>query len=198
MRCLTPAFLILSALSAHAQDICSLVVRAVTPDGRRVGAPISVTEMSGRTEDRDPSEEDARFCDLGILPVTVNVGSEGLCNQVTVRNVPVDPENTYLLQVTYDPLACRERPAPPPIPICSILFRVADRTGKWIPGAEIAVASPGGDHLVTDQFGRALFFAERGTEVIGSAAAEGYKTSSFHWRCSILKLKHEEVITLSR
>ena len=158
MRWLSLAFLVIVALSAHAQDTCSLDVGAVAPDGRRVEAPISVTEMSGRTEDRDSSQEDARFCDLGILPVTVNVGSEGLCNQVTVRNVPVDPEATYLLQVTYDPLACRERPAPPPIPICTILFRVADRTGKWIPGAEIAVANPGADHLVTDKFGRALFF----------------------------------------
>lgn len=81
MRWITPALLVLGALSTHAQDKCSLVVRAVAPDGRRVEAPISVTEMSGRTEDRDPSEEDARFCDLGILPVTVNVGGEGSCNQ---------------------------------------------------------------------------------------------------------------------
>jgi hypothetical protein len=171
MKWLIAACLVLGALSAHAQDKCSLVVKAVTPDGRRVEAPISVTEMSGRTEETYQEDDDVRFCDIGILPVTVKVGSEGLCNQVTVRDVPVDPEDTYLLQITYDPLACRERPAPPPTPICTILFRVANPTGKWIPSAEVTLSNPTGDRLVTDHFGRALFFAKRGTEVSGSAAA---------------------------
>jgi hypothetical protein len=123
---LIAAFLILGGSLVRSQDGCSLVVRAVLPDGRRVEAPISVEEMNGRTEAAYQKDADVRFCDLGILPIIVKVGSDCLCNRVTVHNVPTDPKDTYLLQVTYDPLACGERPAPAPIPVCVVLFRVAD------------------------------------------------------------------------
>jgi hypothetical protein len=195
MSWLTAALLLLAAASAYAQDNCSLVVKAVLPDGRRVDAPVSVTEMNGRTEEQYQKDEDVKFCDLGIFPVTVKVGRDGLCNQVTVHNVPTDSEDTYLLQVTYDPLACGERPAPPPTPLCTVLFRVAGLKETWIPGAQITFSSPTGDRLTTDRYGRALFFVKRGTQISGSASAAGYKTNSFNWLCA--EEKHEEAVTLS-
>src|SRR5580704_15981473 len=86
---------ILSLGTASAQERCSLIVRVVSPDGRRPEVPISVREKGGRVEEKEQEDTDVRFCDLGILPVTVTVGSSGLCNQVTVHNVPVAIEETY-------------------------------------------------------------------------------------------------------
>jgi hypothetical protein len=90
----------------QAHNTCSLHVRVLTPDGQRPEAPVEVIDGSGRTEYREQEGSDVEFCDLGIMPATVKVGSSGLCNGVTVRDVPVAWNQTYLLTVTYDPLAC--------------------------------------------------------------------------------------------
>jgi hypothetical protein len=84
------------------------VVRVLLPDGRRPEAPVTVIEHGGRTEEKDQEDRDVEFCDLGILPVTVKVGSDGMCNQTTVENVPISYDNTYTLVVTYDALACTD------------------------------------------------------------------------------------------
>jgi hypothetical protein len=64
-----------------------------------------VREKNGRTIEKDQEDKDVYFCDLGILPVEVKVGSDGVCSQTTIRNVPVFADKTYLLNVTYDPEA---------------------------------------------------------------------------------------------
>ena len=99
---------------------------------------MSVKEQSGRVTEKEQEDDDVQFCDLGITPVTVTVGSAGLCNQVTIHNVPISRERPYHLLVTYDPEACYVyHRSPPPVPICEILFRVQDPQGNWIPGSVI-------------------------------------------------------------
>src|ERR1700690_2262985 len=151
----------LAAPTASAQDGCSLVVRVLATDGRRPGVPVSVREQSGRVEEKEQGDSDVRFCDLGILRVTFAVGSDSMCDQVTVHEVPVSLDDTYLLTVTYNPLACPET-IPPPEPACKILFRIADAGGKWISGASVRLAGPTTTTPATDQFGRALFEARMG------------------------------------
>lgn len=150
--------LCVAALSAstpgRAQDRCSLIVRVLSPDGRRPKAPVSVIQEDRRVEELEQDSAEVRFCGLGILPVTVTVGSGGMCGQVIVRDVPVAWNRTYLLHVTYDPGACRER-VPPPEPACEVLFRVRSATGAPVPGAVISLASPISKPLVGDRFGRA-------------------------------------------
>ncbi len=182
--------------AARGQSACSLIVRALSSDGRRPEAAISVVEKSGRIEEKYQEDEDVRFCDLGILPVTVTVGSEGLCNQVTVHNVPVTLDESYLLHVTYDPLPCGPG-VHPPTPICSILFRVADADG-WISGARIDLTSPTRDRLTADEFGRALFTVENGARVSGTVTAPGHQSATFNWACSVQTTQHEEHVQLSR
>src|SRR6266576_3663147 len=80
------------------QNHCSLAVRVLSPDGQRFEVPIAVREQSGRIVEKDQELEDVRFCDLGILPVDVKVGSDGMCSQVTVHDVPVSLDKTYLLR----------------------------------------------------------------------------------------------------
>src|SRR5438128_4567871 len=85
------AFLVLVVReTAMAQDRCSLVVRVVDSDNKEVpGAHIKVTERNGRVVEATNRRGGTRFCDLGILPVTITVGSKA-CNEVTVRNAPLD------------------------------------------------------------------------------------------------------------
>jgi hypothetical protein len=165
----------LCAMSA--ENVCSLTVKVLSPNGRALYAPVSVQEQNGRVEDKDQEDGSVQFCDLGILPVTVTVGNIGMCNQVTVQNVPVTWRQPYLLTVTYDPEACgRREVVPPPVPICEMLFRVADAAGNWVSGAALTLAAPTRDLLKTDQYGRAHFYAEvndnlRGHSIIQSSVA---------------------------
>lgn len=165
------------------QQECSLVVRVLTPDGRRPRAPISVQEKNGRVHEEEQIGGDARFCDLGILPVTVTVGSDGICNQVTVRDVPISWHRTYLLTVTYDPMACVET-LPAPVPVCTILFRVADSAGVWQPHAMIALSRADRKTLKVDGYGRATFVAKVGEQIRGSATAPGFVPAAFTVACS--------------
>lgn len=198
VRCLTLLICCASGLCAlSADDECSLVVRVLTPDGRRPEAPVSVEEKNGRRQTKDQENDDVRFCDLGILPVTVTVGSAGMCNQVTVHDVPVLWHETYLLTVTYDPMACVET-LPPPVPVCTILFRVADSSGKWIPEATITLSGARGTTLRADRHGRAFDVATAGEEVRGLASGPGFQATPFGFKCSPSEQNREEYIRLDR
>jgi hypothetical protein len=173
------------------QDVCSLRVRALAPDGVRGKFWISVKEESGRVEEKRQGEEDARFCDLGILPVTVTVGSHGQCNQVTIRDVPISWGRSYLLKVTYDPAACDVwEVAPPPVPLCELLFRVSDTKGNWLSGASVNLSNPRPgtvklpSGLKTDRYGRAHLVARRGDSAVGSVSAGGFESAGFEFVCS--------------
>jgi len=179
------------------QGSCSLAVRVLLPDGRRVEAPVSVQEQNGRVEEQEHEDSDVTFCDLGILPVTVTVGSNGLCNQVLIRRVPISVERTYLLTVTYDPLACGER-VPSPVPTCKILFRVADPTGKWQSQARVHLSSPRPTDLTTDRFGRVSFIARADDEVNGTATSRGYSPVSFSFGCTRLEPLIERYLKLEK
>ncbi len=180
-----------------AQDQCSLAVRVLLPDGRRPEAPIAVQEQSGLVQEKEQDDTDVQFCDLGILPVTVKVGSDGLCNQITIRDVPVSLERTYVLTVTYDPLACTER-VPPPVPICEVLFRIADSKGVWQSNASLRVATPKQIERSTDRFGRALFVIKAGEKLQGAVEAPNFSPSAFEVGCSRSEPKIEKVIQLSK
>ena len=182
------SWIVLVSSSSSGQEVCSLAVRVLSPAGQRLAVPISVREQDGRVEERDeePGSGDERFCDLGILPVAVTVGSDTLCNQVTIRNVPVTAWRPYLLTVTYDPNACsRLEVAPPPIPSCLILFRVTDPTGKWVSGATLNISTRPPDTVKTDKYGRALFSARIADgNVRGSATAPGFQQQQFDATCA--------------
>jgi hypothetical protein len=152
---------------------CSLAVGVHLPDGRRLEVPISVVEENGRVEDKwqEPGEGDVMFCDLGILPVTVIVGSSGRCHQTTIRKVRLFWEETYRLVVTYDPLACPETVR---LPNCRVLFRVQDPLGNWIPGAHVSISSPVETNETTDVYGRASMVIRTATHLRGEVDAAGF------------------------
>jgi hypothetical protein len=186
---------LLTGCTALAEERCSLVVSVKSPDGRRLEAPITVHEASGRVEEGEQEDTDVRFCDLGILPVTVTVGSGGRCNQVTVRDVPISLDETYLLTVTYDPFACSETIR---TPTCKVLFRVADSVGRWVKGAQLKLFSPMPKELTTDEFGRARFVLAFGEQIRGTASAASFGPTEFNWTCSRLEPLHEQLLKMEK
>ncbi len=183
--------LVSTTVNVAAQNVCSLTVRALAPDGRRGRFWVTVKEENGHKEEKMQGNEDVQFCDLGILPVTVTVGNAGTCNQVTIHDVPVSWERPYLLKVTYDPQACDIwEQVPPPVPLCELLFRVSDAKGNWLSGASLKLSNPrpGTVKLVgkleTDRYGRAHLIAARGDSVVGSVSANGFRSEEFDFVCS--------------
>lgn len=173
LRVAVQASLLFAVLPAAAQEYCSLTVGVLAPNGLRPRVSITVQEKDGRIEDREQVSTDARFCDLGGLPVTVKVGDEGTCNQVIVRDVPVAWQEPYLLRVTYDPEPCL-RDLPRPVnPACRVIFRVANPAGDWASKARIVVLGPRQLTLEADSLGRASFIVSPGQTVTGTAKSTG-------------------------
>ncbi len=135
------------------------------------------------------------FCDLGIVPVAVTVGPEG-CNQVTVKDVPVNYRETLNLLVVYDPVACRHEGPRLGRPPCRILLRVLEGDGwNWLAGAAVKSSSVK-DGSVTDSAGRLLINAHRGDHIVGLVQLNGYETARFTYDCLGLSSDHELLIRL--
>jgi hypothetical protein len=103
---------LVSGGKANAQSTCSLRVRVLSPEEKRVYAVVSVREQDGRELEQDHKAKDLELCDLGILLVTVMVHLGPGCNEITVRDLALSLERTYLLKVTYDPKNCPPEQGP--------------------------------------------------------------------------------------
>lgn len=187
--------------AAFAADYCSLVVRVLSPDNKRFfQVLVSVQEESGRVTRKEADSEDARFCDLGISPVTVTVG-EDACNQVVVRNVPLEWEEEYILRITYDREPCMQSPPPRLYPVCRLLFRIADSTGNWLQKASVTFAGGRFPKAETDHAGRIMVVPRKGERVTGTVAATGYSNKTFSGACPGSDRSYDEevqVVVLSR
>ena len=180
-------------------DYCSLAVRVLSPEQRRpVDVLVSVREKSGRVVEKETTTEDVRFCGLGITPVTVTVGGD-TCNQVVVRDVPLEWNEQYLLTVTYDPEPCMPERPPAPVPVCQVLFRVSDSKGNWIEKASIHFqGSSGLPPMETDSAGRALGVLKLGDKITGAVDSRGYASKPFSVSCSRSDPVREQSIKLER
>src|SRR5438309_918902 len=98
---------LLTSTAACASDFCSLTVHVETPSGYApTGVSVGVLESSGRTETLLTSQGEAKFCGLGIGPVTIEVGGRERCNPVSVRNVALSWGTERVLRVVYDNGLC--------------------------------------------------------------------------------------------
>jgi hypothetical protein len=165
------------------QDYCSLRVRVVAPNGVLFPVDVTVYERNGRKIEREQTPPDAaQFCDLGISPVKVVVGTKG-CHEITMDEVQNYWREPYTLTVTYDPEHCIHESPPPPKPLCKILFRISDTHGEWIDKASITFKTPLFENLETDSAGRALLTTDLGKNIRGIASAPGYTSKAFSVSC---------------
>ena len=166
-----------------AEPYCSLHVEATAPNGKRPVVLVKVIEPNGRTTTKFQRSQDVQFCNLGILPVTVQVGPDNSCNEVVVHEVPVQWQEPYHLKVTYDPCAERAPRFPSPEMVgCEFLFRVTDTAGGPIAGAFVQI-QPSSIKEDTDAYGRALVGVKVG-DFTAAISASGYTEQTFRTSCT--------------
>src|SRR5271166_4987070 len=100
------SFCLVMTWSMYGRDYCSLVVKIIDPQGRRRDARITVEEKDGRNVIKEAETGEAKYCDLGIFPVTVTIGHPE-CNQVVIRNVPLTWDMTTNTTAIYDVKPCQ-------------------------------------------------------------------------------------------
>ena len=150
--------LIAFGLNAQAQDNCSLVVKLVDVHDKEVTSPIPVTlkEENGRVSQAKYRIGGLRFCGLGILPVTLIVGSP-YCHEITIRNVPVGLTEPRTTKVIADNEACSDGSKESlPLPFCRMLIRFVDQQDAWLPEVSIDPPAPITGLRRTDLYGRLL------------------------------------------
>ena len=168
--------------SVRAESYCSLIVQVVDKNNREFEATINVRESDGTMHVK---RQRARWCSfllLGLLPVDVIVGNEN-CNQVTVRSIPIDYQETVLTKIVYDRATCLYDPPPDIVPSCKFLLRIYDQEKRPIQKASVRIRSPQGNDLTTDHGGRAMVLVRRGTGLIATVSAAGHHEEKVDLNC---------------
>jgi hypothetical protein len=191
-------FLWLAALASAAagQDQCPLLVRVMNPAGNLLsGVPVTVEEKDGRAESGVTNNGQVRFCDLGVLHVTVGIGSQYGCSYTKVQNVPLAWGITRTLSVIFDDMACRVD-EPPPILLCAVLFRFKDDAGKWIPGVTFKPSLQRLPNAESDSYGRIMVRMANGEDLKVEAVKQGYLSEPINLHCSRNLLLREQTVTM--
>jgi hypothetical protein len=187
--------LFLATTLLSAADYCSLAVHVVDPAGRQTEVAVSVQEKNGRLVEREPSSEDARFCDLGLTPVTVRVAYDSACDQVVVNDVRLYWHQMSFLTVTYDRTLCSERV---PMLGCFVLFRVSDNSGRWLDKSSIGFDQPILGPQETDSAGRARIALGPDAIASGTVSSSGFVSQPFAVTCAKDQRVREELIKLEK
>jgi hypothetical protein len=169
--------------SAQAAGYCSLVVRVLSPERQRpLETPVSVLEAT-RTIEKETTGGDLEFCDLGLLPVTVVVGTDS-CRQVVVKDIPLAWQEQQILTITYDRSPCLRDLPPPPVAVCQVMLRVSDQNKQWLRGAQVAFDNGRSNLVNTDEAGRAVIFTGAGAELRGVVTLGGFSKAQFTSVCT--------------
>ena len=185
-------FFLIFAISAGAEEYCSLLVRVIDSNDKAAEAIVAVQDRNGRSVEKMSSGGSADFCGLGILPVDVSVGSPG-CNQVLIRNVPLQWGSTRNLKVVYDREPCLYDP--PPVAACKILLRVVDSSDRDL--GDAILNDSGSRHAFrSDQSGRILVRIPAGKHVRGSVEKPGYVPREIDVPCDREHMLYESRVVL--
>jgi hypothetical protein len=177
---------------SQVQPICSLTVKVVNPQNAEVEAEIQVVESNGRTTILENELGGARFCDLGLLPVTITVGKSA-CNQVVLRDVPLDWPGTKTVNVIYDIEPCFVTRVPSKF--CDVMIRVLDVGDRPLQEAKIHVSGSDKPPAKTDEFGRGFVPIATGAGII-EIEHDGFVTGKLVINCDLKSPKQEQVIRL--
>jgi hypothetical protein len=183
--------------SAYAQaEYCSLVVKVQDSKGVPVDVRVHISKSDGSVLDELTSEDGtARFCDLGVAPVTVSLGSAD-CKLLTLRNVYPEWRTEKKLVVTYDPCHSEGGDAIPSR-ACHVLIRAVGQDGVGLPDARVTLNLPAKIDP-TDRFGRAFFKLAHNVEVIGNVGKMGYINGHFSFRCVSDATAVDKVVVLKK
>jgi len=177
-------------------DYCSLTVRVQDSQGLPVDVRVRVTKVDGSTLDDLTSDDGTvKFCDLGISPVTISLGSPH-CNTLTIKNVHFRWRIEKTLVLTHDPCYSEGGDALSASG-CRVLIRAVDQNGVGLPGARVSLNLEGSIDL-TDGYGRTFFNIRDGAEVMGVVAKAGYSSGRFFFQCRPDSKAVDRVVVLKK
>jgi len=156
---------------------------------------VTVVEADGWKSQRDTEAGVARFCGLGIRPVSVVVGKAG-CNQVTVRDVPLRWMKTIALRVVHQRSPCLGES--PPVAACSFLLRFSNHEREAIGGVALKAQAPIPEVREADEYGRIFFRIAAGKTLTGVADHDGYLPQSVSIECVRANAWLERLVVLQR
>lgn len=166
---------------AAAEDHCSLRVEVTNARGYKLtGVMVTLLESNGRADAGTTKDGEAKFCGLGISPVTVTAGGD--CGQVSVRNVPLVWGQERLVRVVYDREPCLLDQ--PRAPGCSILLRFVDEAGKAVPAVRFDRLVGKLNNAQSDSFGRTMLRLAPDESVTVGVSAVDYKSESVSLKCA--------------
>jgi hypothetical protein len=209
---LAGTILLLLPAETAAQDYCSLIVKLVDANNRQDLSikTITLTESGGRTLKAENRGGEVRFCDLGILPVTITVGSP-YCHEVNIRNVPLQFGETRTIKILSDNALCSNGSRESvPLPGCRILLRFRDEQSNWISGVtlrpliagtdfhEVDIAQRSNPFRLSDASGRTLVQIALKKELHATADRDGYKPEEINLNCTSETYISERTVTLHR
>ena len=187
--------ILLAASTLHAAAYCSLNVKVESPSGKEVDTRVLVVEQNGWKAELTTRHGPAKFCGLGINPVSVTVGDAG-CNQVIVRNVPLSWNETRNLSVTYDDAPCLIDT--PPVAACAFLLRFVATNHDTIGAVSFNAQKPFAKSDRSDEYGRVFVKIAAGQELFGIASASGYKPGQISIPCISKNQRLEQVVVLEK
>jgi hypothetical protein len=173
------------------QSPCSLTIHLADSKGRPVNHYVTVVESGGRHIEKKHSPGGARFCDLGILPVKVEVrpiSASCTWTYSELLDVRWAEERSHTIIVPSDPC---ERHVAYPLNNCAVLFRIKDEDGKWLGGSRIVFTTPTQGNSTTDQYGRALLRVQTGAKVTGKVMAPDHHPAMFDFTCGKAIMEEE-------
>jgi hypothetical protein len=189
------ASLLFVAEALHAAGYCSLSVRVENPSGKEVEARVVIEEQNGWKTERTTTRGVARFCGLGVTPVSVTVG-DAACNQVVVRNVPLEWNETRILSVTYDEAPCLVESLP--VAACAFLLRFVSVEREAIGSVSFKTERPFTEFHSSDEFGRIFVKIAAGQELLGTASASSHTSTQVRIPCISKNQRLEEIVVMEK
>ena len=176
----------------RADSYCSLIVK-VESTASQIERAVVVEEENGWKTEYQTVRGQARFCGLGIRPVTVTVGRPG-CNQVAEKDVPLNWNETREQRVIYNHSGCQTEQMP--VAACSFLLRFVKPDHSPVSGVSFRASAPYPRSYSADEFGRLFVRIGAGQELSGEAAAEGYSIEPIRIQCVSENQWLERIVSL--
>lgn len=174
---------IVMLLQTVPEPACSLTIHLVDSHGRPVHDYVTIVEAGGRQIEKKHYPGGVRFCDLGIMPVRIEVRPLSIsCTWRFSEVVDVNwgEERAHTIVVPSEP--CKY-PVPNLSTKCALLFRIKDEDGKWLGESRIMLLTPSRRPLITDRYGRAFIQVPMRSLVTGEVSVQGHHPSKFNLTC---------------
>ena len=165
-----------------AAGVCPLKVVVINDHQLDVDANITVVERSGRKHERENDVGGVEFCDLGILPVRVEVGNPASCSYTVVDNVWLEFGSQAILRVLRNIDHFLKTLPPDMPPICKVLLRVRNWEGDS-PVRDFQIATDPKLVVESDDFGGVFARLRRDVPVKFTISKKGFATERLEASC---------------